>query len=133
MDSMIYILPIVAIAAIVIFVVIKFNGTKNNSQGNQEDVIDPSVNFCITNVWDKAADGTLEVSGVVKNVPIVVGSSFRIVDKNGNIIDTNVVVEKIDLGVVKSKCITEAPVGEFVTLFLRTECAIVEGEAFLKK
>ena len=133
MDGIMYALPIIAIAAMVVFLVFKFKGTKNDNKSNYNAEFLDSVNFCITNVSDRAADGTLEVDGIVKNNPIVVGDIFRIVDKDDNIIDNKVVVEKIDTGVIKSKCIDEAPVDEFVTLFLRTRCDAINGEAFLKK
>ena len=133
MDGIMSVLPIIAIAAMVVFLFVKFKGTKSNNQSNYNAEFYENVNFCITNVADRAADGTLEVDGVVKNNPIVVGDIFRIVDKDDNIIDSRVVVEKIDAGVIKSKCIDEAPVDEFVTLFLRTRCDTINGEAFLKK
>ena len=133
MDGIMYVLPIIAIAAMVVFLFVKFKGTKNNNQSNYNADFIENVNFCITSVSDKAADGTLEVDGIVKNNPIVVGDIFRIVDKDDNIIDNKVVVEKIDTSVIKSKCIDEAPVDEFVTLLLRTRCTTISGEAFLKK
>ena len=132
MDGIISILPIIAIAAMVVFLVVKFKGTKSNNQTNNAK-FDEDVSFYIVSVFDRAEDGTLEVNGVVENNPIVVGDVFRIVDKDDNIIDNKVVVERIDTGVVKKKYIDEAPVGEVVSLFLRTHCDAIQSEMLLKK
>lgn len=132
MDALMYVLPIIAIAAMVVFLAVKFKGTKINNQSNSGK-FDEDVNFYIISVFDRAEDGTLEVNGVVQNNPILVGDIFRIVDKDDNIIDSKVVVERIDTGVVKKKYIDEAPVGEVVSLFLRTRCDAIQSEMFLKK
>jgi len=132
MDGIMYALPIIAIAVMVVFLVVKLKGTKGNNQSNDAK-FDEDVSFYIVSVFDRAEDGTLEVNGVVENNPIVVGDVFRIVDKDDNIIDSKVVVERIDTGVVKKKYIDEAPVGEVVSLFLRTHCDAIQSEMLLKK
>lgn len=129
---MLYVLPIIAIATMVVFLVLKLRGTKSNNQTNSERV-DTDVNFFIVSVFDRADDGTLEVSGVVENNPIFVGDIFRIVDNDDNIIESNVVVKRIDTGVVKKKYTEEAPVGEVVSLFLKTQSDEIQNEMFLKK
>ena len=132
MDALMYVLPIIAIVAMVAFLVVKLKETKSNNQTNNEK-FDEDVNFFIVSVFDRAEDGTLEVNGVVQNNPILVGDIFRIVDKDDNIIDNKVVVERIDTGVVKEKYIDEAPIGEVVSLFLRTRCETIQSEMLLKK
>lgn len=132
MDKLMYILPIVVIVGVAIFLISKFKGSKSGSQAVTESC--EKINFCITSSATKnSTDNFLEVDGVVRNRSIFVGDSFRIVDKNYNILATRAVVEKIDKGIVNKIYIDEAPAGEFVTLILRTECTSVYKESYLER
>lgn len=127
-------LPIIAILAMLLFIIFKLKKHKKSNSDDNDEFIE-TVNFCIIFIMNEDTDGMLEAYGIVKNDSIAVGDVFRIVDKDDNIIDNNVIVKKIDAGAIKHKYIDEVSMDEQVTLVLLTHMSEFHfnGEWFLKK
>ena len=132
MNELMYAVAIVAIIAMVGYLVYKFRGRTSSVHINSNKASLEDVRFSITSVGDRTDEGCLEVDGIVLNATMSVGDVFRIVDKNDSIIDDGVTVEAIDTGVVKNKFVNDVQPDEVVTLHLRTRCNTINGEAFLK-
>ena len=132
MKELMYAVAIVAIIAMVGYLIYKLRGPKSNAHNNADNEFLKSIRFAISSVGDITNDGCLEVDGIVLNATMSVGDAFTIIDKNDNIIDDGVIVEAIDTGVVKNKFVNYVRPDEVVTLHLRTRCNTINVEAFLK-
>ncbi len=127
MDGLIYVIPIIAIAAMAVYLVIKIKNAGACYSEFHKDVI-----FSFTVVSDKTESGAINVCGLVENASIKVGDVFCIVDRENNVIDNNVKVESIDKGVINKKYVDEASDGETVTLALKTHTDDITDKMFLK-
>ena len=119
MDNIWTIVAVVAIVAMIVYLIYKLKPQKNDVSENSDSVSYYGVRFEVTFTNSTDEVDLFELTGSVKEEIIRVGDSFRWVDENNNIIAPKVVVEKIDLGVVRKKLAEEADVEEVVTLAVR--------------
>ena len=119
MDNIWTIVAVVAIVAMIVYLIYKLKPQKNDVSENSDSVSYYDVRFEVTFTNSTDEVDLFELTGSVKEEIIRVGDSFRWVDENNNIIAPKVVVEKIDLGVVRKKLAEEADVEEVVTLAVR--------------
>lgn len=119
MDNIWTIVAVVAIVAMIVYLIYKLKPKKNDVSENSDSVSYYDVRFEVTFTNSTDEVDLFELTGSVKEEIIRVGDSFRWVDENNNIIAPKVVVEKIDLGVVRKKLVEEADVEEVVTLAVR--------------
>lgn len=119
MDNIWTIVAVVAIVAMIVYLIYKLKPQKNDVSENSDSVSYYGVRFEVTFTNSTDEVDLFELTGSVKEEIIRVGDSFRWVDEKNNIIAPKVVVEKIDLGVVRKKLAEEADVEEVVTLAVR--------------
>ena len=119
MDNIGNIVAIVAIVAMVAFIINKFKPSKGTYQ-NVYAAMHADASFVILRVSENTDGSLVKVMGKAMQA-VSVGDSFRLVDKENKLIDSKVVVEKIDGGSVKSKFIFTLQPNEIGSLFLRVK------------
>ena len=141
MDGIMYVLPIIAIAAMVVFLLFKLKGSQTQNISTNDVNSDPSAethsrnaNFGriimrVEDVFNITGRGVV-ATGTIQDIQINVNEHINILDEEGNVLEANVLVKGIEKF---HKLVNSADPGESVGILLGVDKGLLRKGVVLKK
>ena len=141
MDFLMYVLPIIAIVAMVVYLFFKLKGNKSQkistndvnsntyAETHSRDANFDRIVMHVEDVFNITGRGVVAI-GTIQDIPISVDEHLNILDEEGNVLEVNVLIK----GIEKSReLVKSAKPGESVGILLSVNKRLLRKGLILKK